>query len=69
MSSVTDFREFPNFSPSEEEAAEASQCLSEPDPLDDLNLLTATQPTADTVVDTDFQKVLNEFAGWGKDTW
>ncbi|MPC38037.1 hypothetical protein E2C01_031538 [Portunus trituberculatus] len=33
-----------NFSHSDDEAAEVSQCLPEPDPLDDLNLLTTTQP-------------------------
>lgn len=53
------------FSPSDDEAAEMSRCLPEADPLDDLDLLTATasQSTGDSVVDADFQKALDEFSG------
>ncbi|XP_063856582.1 uncharacterized protein LOC135098244 [Scylla paramamosain] len=53
------------FPHSDDEAAEAPRCLPEADPLDDLDLLTApaTQSTGDSVVDADFQKALDEFAG------
>lgn len=59
MSAEVDF----NFLPSDDETAKVSRCLPEPDPLDDLNLLTTTQPVSDTVVDVAFQKALVEFAG------
>ncbi|XP_063846910.1 uncharacterized protein LOC135092380 [Scylla paramamosain] len=63
VSSGADCSGYLDFSPSDDETAEVSPCLPELDPLDNLDRLTAAQPTGDTVVDTGSQKALDKVAG------
>ena len=62
----SNFSGFHVLSSSEDEAVAVPVCPPQapaPDPLDDLDTLTACQPQADPVADVAFQKALEEFAG------
>ncbi|MPC49459.1 hypothetical protein E2C01_043261 [Portunus trituberculatus] len=60
-----DFSQFPDFSPSEDEAAGVSQCLPEPDPLTTLihSPVHSQQVILWLILDTAFQKAFDELVG------